>query len=157
MNIFYLDKNPDLSAQLHCDKHVVKMILEYAQMLSTAHRVLDDSQDVYKIAHKNHPCTIWVRENKSNYKWLSMMWFFLCKEYTHRYGKTHKTETKLLTRLLQAPKNISDGTMSQPPQCMPEDVKTDCPIVAYKNYYIKYKSHFAKWTKREIPKWFSEI
>ena len=79
MNIFYLDKNPDLSAQLHCDKHVVKMILEYAQMLSTAHRVLDNSQDVYKIAHKNHPCTIWVRENKSNYKWLSMMWFFLCK------------------------------------------------------------------------------
>jgi hypothetical protein len=136
---------------------VVKMILEYAQMLSTAHRVLDNSQDVYKIAHKNHPCTIWVRKNKSNYKWLSMMWFFLCKEYTHRYGKTHKTETKLLTRLLQSPKNINDGKMSQPPQCMPEDVKTDCPIAAYKNYYIKYKSHFAKWTKREIPKWFSEI
>ena len=85
------------------------------------------------------------------------MWFFLCKEYTHRYGKTHKTETKLLTRLLQSPKNINDGKMSQPPQCMPEDVKTDCPIAAYKNYYIKYKSHFAKWTKREIPKWFSEI
>ena len=41
MNIFYLHENPEICAEYHCDKHVVKMILETAQMLSTAHRIID--------------------------------------------------------------------------------------------------------------------
>ena len=156
MNIFYLHKDPMICAELHCDKHVCKMIIEYAQLLSTAHRLLDNNHNVYKIAHVNHPCTKWVRENKSNYKWLSMMWYFLCKEYTYRYGKTHLTEKKLIKELLSSPKNISDGQLTKPPQCMPDDVKTNCTISAYKNYYKKYKSYFAKWTNRLIPDFMGE-
>ena len=41
MNIFYLDKNPNTAAKMMCDKHIIKMILESAQMLCTAKRVLD--------------------------------------------------------------------------------------------------------------------
>ena len=72
MNIFYLDSDPYVAAKMHCDKHVVKMILESAQMLSTAHRVLDgdeyaDERGLYKMAHKNHPSTIWVRTSTDNY------------------------------------------------------------------------------------------
>ena len=79
MNIFYLTHNPMECAEQHCDKHVVKMILEYAQLLSTAHRLLDNNQKVYKTAFKNHPSTIWTRENKSNYRWLSMLFYYLCQ------------------------------------------------------------------------------
>ena len=152
MNIFYLDHNPMDCAEQHCDKHVVKMILEYAQQLSTAHRELDDNKKVYKSAFLNHPSTVWTRSNKSNYKWLSMLWYFLCREYTHRYGKEHITYTKLHRELLQAPLNIPEGEFTTPPQCMPEDVKHPlCTKKAYQDYYKKYKAHFAKWTKRDRP------
>ena len=74
MNIFVLADSPKESAEMHCDKHVCKMMIEYAQMLSTTHRILDGeeviSESLYKVAHKNHPCTIWTRTNKSNYLWL---------------------------------------------------------------------------------------
>lgn len=151
MNIFFLSKDPLECAQLHCNKHCVKMIIEYAQLLSTAHRVLDNNYDVYKIAHLNHPSTIWTRTNKSNYKWLSMLWVYLCREYTYRYGKTHLTEKKLIQHLTKTPKNISEGDFFDPPQCMPEDVKSDSTIKAYQDYYKKYKQYFAKWKKRPIP------
>ena len=82
--------------------------------------------------------------------------YFLCKEYTYRYGKTHLTEKKLIKELLSSPKNISDGQLTKPPQCMPDDVKTNCTISAYKNYYKKYKSYFAKWTNRLIPDFMGE-
>ena len=87
MNIFYLDKDPKKCAEMHCDKHVVKMILEYAQLLSTAHRVLDgnewaDHVGLYKATHKNHPSAIWARESAGNYFWLNKLFQELCKEYT---------------------------------------------------------------------------
>ena len=80
MNIFYLNYNPMVCAEEHCDKHVVKMIVEYGQLLSTAHRILDNNQRVYKEAYVNHPSTVWTRTNRSNYKWLSMLFYFLCQE-----------------------------------------------------------------------------
>ena len=89
MNIFYLDKRPDDAAEMHCDKHCVKMILEYAQMLSTAHRVLDEDDahpDLYKIAHKNHPSTIWTRSSKQHYDWLFRLFRMLSAEYSIRFG-----------------------------------------------------------------------
>ena len=84
MNIFYLNKDPEIAAQMHCDKHVVKMILESAQMLSTAHRILDgddiaNSKGLYKMTHKNHPCNIWVRKNNENYEWLWSLYDNLMK------------------------------------------------------------------------------
>ena len=89
MNIFYLDFHTDKCAEYHCDKHVLKMIIEYAQLLSTAHRVLDGDdcigfEKLYRVAHKNHPCTIWVRENKKHYRWLFDLWKSLSQEYTLR-------------------------------------------------------------------------
>ena len=159
MNIFYLDRDPKIAAQMMCDKHVVKMILESAQMLSTAHRVVDgdyraDRGGFYKIAHKNHPSTIWVRASSENYRWLWKHFDALLKEYTHRYGKHHATE-RLRNILYMPPLNIVHGVpLTDPPQCMPEVCKGEDTVLAYQNYYIIEKSGFARWTKREIPTWF---
>ena len=70
MNIFYLDRDPHEAARLQCDKHVVKMILETAQLLSTAHNELDGGQIAYKTTHKNHPSAVWARKSLDNYLWL---------------------------------------------------------------------------------------
>ena len=95
MNIFYLDKDPFKAAKLQYNKHVVKMILESAQMLCAAHHVLGNPEDVpYKLAHKNHPSTIWVRENSLHYDWLYEHMIALGNEYTKRYGKKHLSITK---------------------------------------------------------------
>ena len=158
MNIFYLDRDPKIAAQMMCDKHVVKMILESAQMLSTAHRVLDgdeyaDKVGLYKMAHKNHPSTIWVRLSNQHYWWLYAHMVALMEEYTYRYGKHHATE-RLKVPLSEYPKAISVGDFTNPPQCMPKACKGEDTVLAYQNYYIIEKSGFARWTKREIPTWF---
>ena len=158
MNIFYLDRDPVIAAQMSCDKHVVKMILESAQMLSTAHRVLDgdeyaDENGLYKKAHVNHPSSIWVRCSYQQYKWLYDHMVALMEEYTHRYGKHHATE-RLKVPLSEYPKAISVGDFTEPPQCMPEVCKGEDTVLAYQNYYIIEKSGFARWTKRETPAWF---
>jgi hypothetical protein len=159
MNIFYLDKDPIIAAQMSCDKHVVKMILESAQMLCSTHRVLDgddiaDSKGMYKMAHKNHPSTIWTRSSVQNYIWLWRHMTALMREYTHRYGKIHATE-KLKECLARTPNNIPyGGKFTDPPQCMPEECKGEDTVLAYQKYYIREKSGFAKWSKRETPAWF---
>ena len=168
MNIFYLDGNYRKAAEMHCDKHCVKMILEYAQMLSTAHRVLDEDDahpDLYKIAHKNHPSTIWTRSSKQHYDWLFRLFRMLSAEYSIRFGlindsrdvfKVHKTWDKLGKILEVAPKNIKDNGWVDPPQCMPDHCKDDDVVKAYRNYYIKEKNNFAVWKYTAEPVWFSE-
>ena len=162
MNIFYLDNRPDDAAEMHCDKHCVKMILEYAQMLSTAHRILDDDvhPDLYKIAHKNHPSTIWTRSSKQHYDWLFRLFRMLSAEYTLRYSngdfKVHTTWNKLGKILETAPKNLKDNGWIDPPQCMPDYCKNDDVVKAYRYYYIKEKSSFAKWNYSYEPEWFSK-
>ena len=160
MNIFYLDRDPVVAAKMHCDKHVVKMILESAQMLSTAHRVLDgdeyaDERGLYKMAHKNHPSTIWVRTSTDNYMWLNRLFGALCKEYTYRYGKHHASE-RLLVPLAKAPNGLDFNGFTDPPQCMPELCKGEDTVLAYQNYYIIEKSNLLKWTKRSGPEFFVE-
>lgn len=178
MNIFHLDNDPKVAAQMMCDKHVVKMIVEYAQLMSTAHRVLDGfeyydktkngrkikrwkldgaSQErlLYKASHVNHPSNIWVRKNSKNYQWLYRHFVALCKEYTHRYGKVHATDEKLRHQLWWNPRNINQiGPMDTFAQAMPDYCKMDDPVEAYRNYYIKEKKYMAKWTNREVPNWF---
>ena len=157
MNIFYLDKDPIIAAQMSCDKHVVKMILESAQMLCTAHRELDgDVPDVfYKSTHKNHPSTIWARSKAGNYRWLYDLFVSLCDEYTYRYGKVHLSDKKFRASLLSHPRNISFGDYIQPPQCMPDEYKCDDSVTAYRNYYMGDKAYFAKWSKRDKPNWWN--
>ena len=177
MNIFYLNPNPKVCAEMHLDKHVVKMIIEYAQLMSTAHRVLDGEQytdktannrsiqrwrmnnemlehGLMKASHINHPSNIWVRASKENYIWLLKMWLHLLAEYTHRYGKQHACE-KYIDVLYNAPKNIPNVAFTEPTPAMPDIYKvTNDSIKSYQNYYIHDKARFAKWKNRETPEWF---
>jgi len=168
MNIFFLDDDPKMCAISHCDKHVVKMILEYAQMMSTAHRELDTQteliESMYKSTHKNHPSSRWVRESEGNYRWTHDLWFWLCKEYWWRYDKIHKTWENLYNKLSHVPKNIPSGVTTPPPLCMPDEYKIDTgtpvqdTIESYRKYYLEDKSSFAKWggpveKMRQPPEW----
>ena len=140
MNIFYLDKCPYKAAELQYNKHVVKMILESAQMLCTAHHHYSLFTDVpYKKAHYNHPSTIWCRQNKNHYRWLYNHMIGLGQEYEDRYGKTHLSITKCKGPLFTYPVDIPEGKFEQPPQCMPDEYKDPCSIQAYWNYYIGEK------------------
>ncbi|MBD23982.1 MAG: hypothetical protein CMG46_03120 [Candidatus Marinimicrobia bacterium] len=160
MNIFYLNKDPQIAAIEHNDNHCVKMILEYAQMLCTAHRELDgekkaDDLLMYKSTHINHPSTVWTRERKSHYEWLYRLFVALSEEYTYRYSKIHAADAKLRNILKVPPKNIPDNqSFMQPPQCMPEKYKCEDSVVAYQKFYIGEKAHFSKWKKRKIPVWY---
>ena len=143
MNIFYLDECPDKAARLQYNKHVVKMILESAQMLCTAHHCYGDKDQVenvpYKQAHLNHPSTIWTRRSKSTYMWLYNHMMALGNEYTKRYGKTHLSITKCKDFLAIPPRHIQGDDWCQPPQAMPDEYKDPCSIQAYWNYYIGEK------------------
>lgn len=158
MNIFYLDSDPVVAAQYHCDKHVVKMILESSQMLCSAHRVLSgndfcDERGFYKLAHKNHPSTKWARESYVQYRWLYNLYESLLTEYTKRYEKSHASG-RLREELEVCPTNIGTESFKQPPQCMPEQYKIHGNSVqAYRNYYIGDKSRFAKWAYTDKPYW----
>lgn len=159
MNIFYLDSDPKVAAAMHCDKHCVKMILESAQLLSTAHHIIDGipSIECYKATHKNHPSAIWARESGRNYEWLWIMLKYLCKEYTNRYGKVHKVEASgLLERLTNRPYELRLGELTDMPQCMPDEYKVEGDSVqAYRNYYMGAKAYMCKWYKNENlkPSW----
>ena len=140
MNIFYLDKCPVEAAQLQYNKHVVKMILESAQMLCTIHRYFGNEDVPYKSTHLNHPSTVWVRENWSHYNWLYQHMMALGDEYTKRYGKIHLTIQKCVPMLEKIPLGIKlDNSFEQPPQCMPDEYKDKCSVKAYWNYYIGEK------------------
>lgn len=137
MNIFYLHRDPVKAAQIQYDKHVVKMILESAQMLCTAHHVYGNPDDVpYKQAHLNHPSTIWARRSRTTYMWLYDHMIALGKEYTKRYGKEHLTIIKCRDFLSTPPVHIQGDEWVEPPQCMPDQYKVPgCSITAYWNYY----------------------
>ena len=158
MNIFYFYDCPVLSAQAQPDKMLVKMPLETAQMLCTAHRELDgdeyaDEVGLYKRAYWNHPCTVWARESSANYFWLYKHFLALGKEYTFRYGKTHNSVDKLARALFKQPDNIKRIGMTPLAQAMPDKYKNDDPIKAYRDYCINEK-HYAKWEKgRAMPNW----
>lgn len=175
MNIFYLSHDPATCAQYHVDKHVVKMILEYSQLLSTAHRVLDgkecieksktnrnvkrwklsDSRDsiLYSATHVNHPSAIWARRSNSNYKWLYSLLVACCEEYTFRYGRVHKCEySGLVEALGNLPNSIVDGKFTEPTPAMPEEyIITNDMIKSYRNYYLGAKSHMFSWKGGNVP------
>ena len=145
MNLFYLDRDPVKAASYHYDKHKVKMVLEAAQMLCTAHHVYDNGHNVpYKQAHLNHPSTIWVRGNRNQYLWAYQYMMALGNEYTKRYGKEHKTIAKCRYVLSDPPPSIPNGEFTQPPQCMPGEYKVEGDsVAAYWNYYEKDKFRIA--------------
>jgi predicted NodU family carbamoyl transferase len=181
MNIFYLSHDVDQCSTYHADKHVVKMVLEYAQLLSTAHRILDGKEVLgksktgrnvkrwvlddhresvlYSATHINHPSAVWVRQSFENYVWLSDMLFALLKEYTYRYGKHHKCE-QIARYLGYPPTNISMSAFTEPTPAMPDEVKiSHSSIASYRNYYNRNKQHLASWkgkvNSRSVPEWFT--
>ena len=157
------------------------MIIEYAQLMSTAHRVLDGEeyygktangrkikrwklnsnleQVLYKASHVNHPSGIWVRQSRANYEYLYKLWTHLNDEFMYRYNKDvpHESYRKLHEALALPPMNIPEGEFTQPTPAMPDDVKDVCSVISYRNYYIKYKQHLAKWTKRGAPNWYEQV
>ena len=180
MSVFYLSPDPKKCAEYHCDKHVVKMIIEYAQLLSTAHRIRDGQEytdltangrkikrwrlpderedRLMKASHINHPSNIWARANHLNYRWLYEMWIHLLDEYTHRYGKVHAC-ARLKDILAYAPENIPVGLReTEPTPAMPDDCKIpNDSLASYHKYYNEKKTHFARWTKRPVPEWYLTI
>lgn len=158
MNIFFLDQTPERSAEYHCDKHVVKMIVETAQMLSTAYRKnFGECEELYKDAHPKHPSTLWVGASGKNFFWTVKLLDSLIKEYTHRYSKVHKTI--FISNLLH--KKYTkwhkwNTPLTTPPQCMPDEYKHQDYVTAYRNYYKGAKKHFAKWDKsNNTPDWWN--
>lgn len=158
MNIFFLSEDPILAAQFQCDKHVVKMVLETAQLLCTTHRIVEMESPLppflYKKTHANHPCAIWARSSVANYKWLAAHGIALTNEYTFRYNKIHKSEPILGWLAVNIP-SLSDKEFNQPPQAMPEEYRHFDSVSAYRAYYIedKMKKIECRWTKREKPWW----
>jgi len=154
MNIFYLDSDPIVAAQFLANSHCVKMILETAQLLSTAHHVLDGEnapEGLYKSTHKNHPSAVWARSSDANYEWLYLHYLALLDEYTFRYGKHHKSG-ELQDILAALPRNIVVAEFVQPPPAMDASyIVSDSSVLNYRNYYKYGKSHLHKYTKREIP------
>ena len=186
MNIFYLDNDPVKCAEMHVDKHCIKMILEYAQLLSTAHRVLDGvltiglsesgrkqqryilsderQQMLYSATHINHPSAVWVRQSTANYMWLAELLEECCREYSYRYGKIHKVESSGLMQILKNvfPINISDKPFTEPTPAMPDECKVPGDsIQSYHNYYWLNKKHLWSWkgkiNSRERPRWMSDM
>jgi hypothetical protein len=178
MNIFYLDHDVRKCAEMHNNKHVVKMILEYAQLLCTAHRMLDGTLSfgisqsgrktiiyvladdrnsvLYSATHINHPSAVWVRQSDKNYDWLFSMFQALMDEYTYRYGKVHAC-SKLEMYLAKLPESIPQKPFTQPTPAMPDDVKIlNDSIASYRNYYIKNKTHLANWKNRPVPDWYHD-
>ena len=154
MNIFVLDKCPKISAEMACDKHVVKMILETAQMLSTIAVSLGHKEDLlYKPVHAKHPCTLWVGKSKQNWDWLITHGLSLCSEYTKRYSKIHKSQ-KIIELAKKLDVNLPNIGLTPFAQAMPIQYKKHSAVDAYRAYYIGEK-RFAKWKFTEAPNWWN--
>lgn len=165
MNIFILDNDIELSAMYHTDKHCIKMILEHSQMLCCAlylnvklQQSLNITHIPYKKSHINHPCTLWVSQNYTNFAWLVAYTHILHNEYKYRYNREHLSYTTLTLNNIITPDIINDGLKLSivnlsPAYVMPDECIEDSIINSYRNYYRSYKAHLFKWTKRERPHW----
>ena len=169
MNLFILDNDLEKCAQYHVDKHVVKMILEAAQLLCTAHWVTTTlghtpravtreekssivvTPEFYGLTHYNHPCAIWTRSSFENWAWTFNYALALNDEYSHRYGKSHKS-IEVINRI---PFPSIDGGLTPFAQAMPDQYKNTDPVAAYRAYYVGEKSALFSWKNRDKPEWAS--
>jgi hypothetical protein len=152
MNIFVLDNNSELAAKYHTDRHVIKMILESAQMMCTAVSIINNIETPYKPTHKNHPCNIWLRESLANFLWLGNLAYHLNQEYRYRFDHNynHKSFDVLMTLPYPEIPNFGQTPFAQ---AMPEKYKDDDAVKAYRKYYMNDKKYLFNWTKREMPYW----
>jgi len=153
MNIFILSNCPVEAAQVQADVHVVKMVLETGQILSTVQRRYGNkSEKLYKSTHANHPCVLWAGFSESNYRWLFAHFEALANEYNYRYGKTHATWS-LNYLLHEAPASMPKANITPFAQAMPDQYRRADAVEAYRGYYRSEKASIAKWTRRSVPEW----
>lgn len=170
MNIFALDDDPIMAAHYHADKHVVKMILEYSQILAFAHTMCDgDVTAQLRVpcsiqlstadSYRNHPCTKWARESSSNYHWLHACLVGLCAEYSARYGKVHQyQQSGFIGQLATLPTLISHTGRTPWAQAMPIACRRPNGVQAYRAYYFFEKRALAQWKRGEyVPRWFGDM
>ena len=154
MNIFILDKNLERCARYHCDKHVVKMVTEYAQILCSAKHLCGETAP-YRLTHKGHPCVKWASESLTNWIYLKELGSCLYGEYQHRYGdKIHKAGEVILE--LPVPKKMQDKGLTPFALAMPDEYKTDDPVESYRAYYVGEKTGMLHYRNRQAPSWISE-
>lgn len=179
MNIFYLHSNPEECAKMHCDKHVIKMPLEVAQMACTNIRVfkalgrlpkkltseelrvvrstpdrgvaIDDREVPYLPTHENHPCTIWMRSTRGNWDWAISYAEQLNEEYRYRYGKSGLKAWRVIEGL--TPPEFEHKRLTAPALCLPDQYKCDDPVMSYRNFYLGEKAKIATWKRRRPPAW----
>ena len=151
MNIFVLHEDPKIAATMACDKHVVKMILETAQMLCTVARAQGLFQAPYRATHKKHPCTLWAGQSQGNWDWLVKHGIALCDEYTLRYHKRHKSRS-VIEYCANLQLEFDTATRTPFAQAMPHQYKNECAVTAYRAYYHGEKAGFATW-KTKVPDW----
>ena len=153
MNIFILDRNIRKCARYHADQHVVKMILESAQMLCTVVN-LNGGEAPYRSTHSKHPCTIWTGESLANWRWLRRLALALNDEYRYRYPVSSDHKSAAVIRSLSPPR-IDDVGLTEYALAMPDKYMVPRDAVqSYRNFYIGEKSGFAKWTRRRTPRWY---
>lgn len=154
MNIFFLDRDIEENVKFHADKHVVKMCIEYAQLLSSVHHETGTgNEQMYKLTHKNHPDAVWARSSLENYEYLLSLAILLGDEYTHRYGKHHKSIG--IVERLPVPR-LPELPFQEPPKCVHDDFKgIEDTVQAYRAYYNRDKAYMCTWKKRPIPEWFN--
>ena len=166
MNLFILSLIQKEIAQFMMDKHISKILLEAVQMLCSAKRILDPEDEVnekiYKLAHKNHPVTIWCRKSKANFIWTLELVEELHKEWRFRYGhpetKFHKSYLMavILRENLPTDDKFEEIGLTPFALAMPNEYKSYDPVEAYRNYYMsEEKQKIASWKKgRERPEWY---
>lgn len=160
MNIFYLDEDPILAAKYHCDVHVVKMILETAQILSTVWNsaVPGHGKALYRTTHAHHPCVLWAGACFRNYLYTSILGLQLCLEYKARYGRQHKSEI-ILNQTAYPPPALRIGERrcgTFPTLAMPEEFYDPDPVAAYRHYYRVAKKPLLKYRLGNWPWWLAE-
>jgi len=172
VNIFVLDSDPRRAARYHCDKHVVKMVLESAQLMSTGLWLVDERRaqrlhergQLYRPTHKRHPCTLWLARSLANYRWLTRLADALVEEYHYRYAeRTHASEPVIdscrrfaFSRAAERLEPWAAHRRTAFAQAMPEQYRGPNAVEAYRSYYMGEKAPFCAWTKRRMPGWFKK-
>lgn len=158
MNLFILSLCFTECAQAMFDKHIYKMILEAVQMLSTAKRIMEPDAEgpMYKISHRNHPVSVWIRTSIENYMWTLKMVRAMHKEWQFRYGHTHRHKSYIVARWLKKnPPPLPSLGLTPFALAMPDQYKTDDPVESYRRYYQSpEKQRIASWKNREKPDWY---
>lgn len=152
MNIFAVDADPTVAAQALHDQHVVKMVLESAQMVCTVVQQHGHAAP-YKPTHAHHPCVLWASRTAANARWLHDHALALCAEYTRRFGRRHKSQDVLEAYGPLMVTLCPEGTLEPFAQAMPDDCKADDPVQGYRTYYRQHKLTKARYTNAQPPAW----